>query len=1427
MIIYKNIKKEKGVFKITVEELDIIVQANVEQALKELKKLTPYIKQTIKNVEDNFNNVDVKGMTENIQKEINKVDTTKVKKEVEDLKKYTQQKIDVNLSSKEATEQISQIEIEIEKLKKKISTDTLQLNIVNNSISNMQENQKASVKTRFPSSNDTQVQDRAEYELYQNEANYSKLVEQANKLNQEISLNTSLLQSANSELLKMKENYSQVLQTQTQFDPNDTSGITIHLNGHEIAKEITGISKSIGTLKGKSADLKNAVELASYQNKLKGISDTAQVVEKDVSKIGNVKFANSATEILNKQLEQTKTTISGFRGTIGISPDTSTISLWDTLKTKIEQIKPAINQAKYAFQEMGKNPQLEEIKYKISEIQEKLQNVKDGKIKMSTDEIVKAESDLDKLRLKKAQIEQSGGSSPFYKWQPAIDKAKESISKVSGVINKISSGVKKVLSSLGKVVSTAGKLFAKVTGISKIMNNISSKTKNIGLGFKQGLKNVIGYAGALFSLRSIYNVLSSSASSWLSSQNSAAEQATTNIEYMKYAMGSAFAPVIEYVIDLFYQLLKAIQSVVYALTGLNIFANASASSYSDMADSASDTADSTKEATKSLAGVHDEINNVSESDSSSDSSSSSSSSPSYDLSTLDDEMSSFSEALYNFFEPLVESWKTYGAELVEQLKTTASQVMYLITSVWGSFENIITNGTVYYILENILAIIGNIAEAFANAWNYNGNGDIIIQNMADALNNLLIAIRNVTESTAFQTWLNELLSLFKDVSDVLASIDFQPIIDALFTLGSTISLIAVDVLLLVVDFLKKVAESSSTVTIINNVSTAFSNLWTAIKNVYYSDAFQTWLSNVGDKLATISQKLADTNWQPLIDAITKIGTSIGDIALTILDGLVTVFTWFVEHPDIATTLLAIGTALVVIGTAVKSLSSVAGTLSGIQKGIELITGSSVGFSTIISTIGGIVAVVVGAISSISSFITMLQEGFSWLNEIIMLVGIAITAIGAIILGAPALVAGIVAAVIAVIATVVVVVKEHWETIKTFFTETIPECFTQFIEWIQEKFEAIKTFFTEIVPGWFTQFGEFIKEKWEEIKENISTTIETIKTAISEKFEAIKEGITTTIENVKTAISDKFNAIKEGITTTIENIKTTVTDKFNSIKETISTIIENVKTTISTVWNTIKTTISIVINTISTTISTVWNTIKTTITTVITTIKEKISSIFNTIKSTISTIINSIKSTISTVWTSIKTKIVDTVTTIKDKVKSAFTTLKDNISTIFTKVKDKITDIWESIYNSIKTVINNILAGMETMLNGAIKMINKFLSGINSLSSSVGSLIGVSGTSLQLSEVSLPRLATGNVAYEETLGIFAEYAGASSNPEITAPQSILKETFSDVLSEYGENNNQSINLSVYVSNTKLGQILLDDLRSAKRRSGKDIEALVGN
>ena len=348
-----------------------------------------------------------------------------------------------------------------------------------------------------------------------------------------------------------------------------------------------------------------------------------------------------------------------------------------------------------------------------------------------------------------------------------------------------------------KIPSSINKIKPQLNGISGITVKIKNQINQWSSGLKLGLNHVLKYAAALFSLRSIYSTLSSSANSWLSSQNKQAQQLSANIDYMKYALGSVFAGVIQYVTNLVYQLMKAVQSLVYAFGGVNIFAKATASSMKSVAGSAKDT-------NKSLAGVHNEINNVSENKNSGNGGSSVS--PSIDLSKVDNQMSSFAQKLYDFFKPLKDSWDKYGAKLIKQMKITVNQIIMLISSVWRSFEKIITNGTVYTSLELVLAIIGNIAEAFANAWNYNGNGDAIVQNLANAFNNLLNAINNVVQSEGFQEFLNYCSDKFAIISEKIASINWQPLINALFDIGSSIGTLALDVLTVLVDVFKWLAE---------------------------------------------------------------------------------------------------------------------------------------------------------------------------------------------------------------------------------------------------------------------------------------------------------------------------------------------------------------------------------------------------------------------------------------------------------------------------------------------------------------------------------------------------------------------------------------------------------------------------------------------
>ena len=755
------------------------------------------------------------------------------------------------------------------------------------------------------------------------------------------------------------------------------------------------------------------------------------------------------------------------------------------------------------------------------------------------------------------------------------------VNKVKNTIENVKNSVKKTRDNFSNVSDITEKVRNGCSQILNITTKVSSKVKQIGTGFRQGLKHVLRYAVALISLESIYGTLSSSANAWLSSQNAQAQQLQANIDYLKFGFGSSLAPVIQYVVDLVYQLMKAIQSVVYALSGVNIFANASAKAYSSMASSAKEA----NKQTKQLAGVHSEINNISSNDSNSGGSGGGSTAPSFDLSQINGQMSPLAQKLYDFFKPLVDSWNTYGASLVEQVKQTASQIGELLSSVWESFEKIITNGTVYSILENILAIIGNIAQAWSNAWNYNGNGDAIVQNLADAFNNLLTAINNVVQSPAFQEWLN----------------------------------------------------------------------------------------NCSDKFREISEKIASINWQPLVDALMQIGASIGTLALNILSGLVDIFKWLVENPTVAEIILAIAVAISVVSTVMSVLSGVMTTLTAVSTALN---------------------------------ISMLP------------------------------LTGIILAIIAVIAAIIYVIM-NWDSIMQSLIATwqaVWNTISPVIDWIVEKVTYL----------------------WSQI---------------SWIFEAIWEVISTIFGFIWDIVSTVFTAIWNIISPILNAIWSLVSTIFGAIWEVISSIL-------GSVWNIF-------------------------------------SQIFNWIWQLVSKIFGAIWDVISPIMT----KIWEVIKSVLEKIKSVWTTVWNAISGV-------VTSIWNGIWGAIKTVINAILGGIEGFVNGIINGINWVLSGISSLANAIGGLIGLDPINLQISTISLPRLAKGAVLKVPTVAEMAEYPGASTNPEIVTPQNIMEETFDRVLARYQNEDTTPIYLTVNVGNAKLGQILLDDLRNMKRRSGKDIEALVG-
>ena len=444
--------------------------------------------------------------------------------------------------------------------------------------------------------------------------------------------------------------------------------------------------------------------------------------------------------------------------------------------------------------------------------------------------------------------------------------------------------------------------------------------------------------------------------------------------------------------------------------------------------------------------------------------------------------------------------------------------------------------------------------------------------------------------------------------------------------------------------------------IVQNLSKAFNNLLGAINNVVLSKGFQDWLNNCSDKFRVISEKLAEIDWQPLVDALSNIGQNIGTVALDILSGMVDILKWVVENPIIAEIILGIAIAIGVLSIAYKIWSTAT----------EILT-----------------------------------DSFSILN------GKMIPFILKII------------AIIVVIALIVVAII-NWDNIMNWLKKTV-----------KTVIDAVVGFFTNL---------------WNQV---------------SFIFEAIWNVISTILGFI-------WNLVKTIV---------------NAIWQIISTIFQSI-------WNILSTILNSIWNIFSQIFNWIW---------------QLISKVFQGIWNIISPIIN---------------KIWETIKFVLGKIQEIWSNVWNTISKV-------VNNVWNGIWSGIKSVINFILGGIEGFVNGTIKGINKLLSGISSVANAVGSLIGLDPINLQISTISLPRLAKGGVLTEATAIIAGEYSGAKSNPEIVTPQNIMRDTFEEVLSDFNSNNGQPLHVTIQYLGKEIFDDTIDYINSRTRRTGKNTIVTVGN
>ena len=191
-----------------------------------------------------------------------------------------------------------------------------------------------------------------------------------------------------------------------------------------------------------------------------------------------------------------------------------------------------------------------------------------------------------------------------------------------------------------------------------------------------------------------------------------------------------------------------------------------------------------------------------------------------------------------------------------------------------------------------------------------------------------------------------------------------------------------------------------------------------------------------------------------------------------------------------------------------------------------------------------------------------------------------------------------------------------------------------------------------------------------------------------------------------------------------------------------------------------------------------------------------------------------------------------------------------IADVLTGIIDFLTGVftgdWELAWNGIKEIVLGILDAISGVFEG---FIDGLIDGITNLGNAINDLFGKDKNKKntytlnnnskinlknQAKNINIPQMrafANGGVLSSPTVGLMGEYAGASNNPEIVTPQSLMKETMEDAnaslinaIFTIGNQISKSVddkNMDVYMDTAKVTRRITKEQTAQKKQMGTSL------
>lgn len=260
-------------------------------------------------------------------------------------------------------------------------------------------------------------------------------------------------------------------------------------------------------------------------------------------------------------------------------------------KMKKEEDKKIIIDAKLGSQQQ----ELDKARQKTDALAEAYQRLKEVQDRLATGQATPKEfTTFQDLQNTYGSLEKLG--SEFDRALSKQDALEQKVAQTKYRYDEINAKVSEYRQKIENV-----KIEKQVSDVEKLKNGFNS----VGSSIQNSIRHVAKLALGIFGIRSAFMFLRR-ASSDLASYN---PQYAANLEYIRYALTQAIAPVLQWIVNLAAKLLGYINAIMQGWFGINLFSRGSAESFQKMKSGASGASKAVKQIKKDLAGF-DEINKL-------------------------------------------------------------------------------------------------------------------------------------------------------------------------------------------------------------------------------------------------------------------------------------------------------------------------------------------------------------------------------------------------------------------------------------------------------------------------------------------------------------------------------------------------------------------------------------------------------------------------------------------------------------------------------------------------------------------------------------------------------------------------------------------------------------------------------------------------